>query len=101
LGISEGDLCEISSPRGTIQAPARVSGIREGVAFVPFHYGDWDREPGGARHAANELTITQWDPVSKQPIFKTGKVRVRKLAEADRQPSSAPAVGASAPVAAA
>jgi anaerobic selenocysteine-containing dehydrogenase len=101
LGISEGDLCEISSPRGTIQAPARVSGIREGVAFVPFHYGDWDRAPTEARHAANELTITQWDPVSKQPIFKTGKVRVTKLADADRQPSSAPSVGASAPVGAA
>jgi ferredoxin-nitrate reductase len=97
LGIVEGDVCEIASPRGTIAAPARVSGIREGVAFVPFHYGYWDAHAHDAR-AANELTITQWDPVSKQPIFKTAKVRVTKLADGDGRPAPAPAVGASLPV---
>jgi hypothetical protein len=46
------------------------------VVFVPFHYGYWDDGDGRPR-AANELTITAWDPVSKQPVFKTGAVRVR------------------------
>jgi anaerobic selenocysteine-containing dehydrogenase len=61
-----------------------VTGIREGVVFVPFHYGYWDEpegsEPNGRAHAANELTITRWDPVSKQPIYKTSAVRVAKVA---------------------
>jgi ferredoxin-nitrate reductase len=80
LGISEGDACEIASPRGVVRAPARVGGVREGVAFLPFHYGYWDAEERGHDRAANELTITLWDPVSKQPIFKTAKVRVTKAA---------------------
>jgi ferredoxin-nitrate reductase len=45
--------------------------------FVPFHYGYWD-DPARAR-AANELTITSWDPVSKQPYFKFAAVRIRKV----------------------
>ena len=32
--------------RGAIEAPARISGIRPGVVFVPFHYGYWDRDAG-------------------------------------------------------
>jgi len=42
---------------------------------MPFHYGDWD-EPG-RRAAANRLTISGWDPVSKQPHFKYAAVRCR------------------------
>jgi ferredoxin-nitrate reductase len=53
--------------------------------FVPFHYGYWDRDCSGpdgaddAGRAANELTITAWDPVSKQPMFKTAAVSVSKV----------------------
>jgi len=72
---------------GRIEAPARSTGIREGVVFVPFHYGYWDEhqgsEPNGRRRAVNELTITRWDPVSKQPIFKTAAVRVEKVGDGD------------------
>ena len=65
--------------------PVRVTDIRPGAVFVPFHYGDLDPVPDSDepprrndRHrAANELTITAWDPVSKQPTFKSGAVRVR------------------------
>ena len=32
---------------------------------------------GGPARAANELTITAWDPVSKQPLFKVGGRRDR------------------------
>ena len=42
LGIDEGDLVRVSSPRGSVEAPARLRDIREGVVFVPFHYGYWD-----------------------------------------------------------
>jgi ferredoxin-nitrate reductase len=67
--IADGDLVRVESPRGAIEVPARLNGIRPGVVFVPFHY---------ASEAANELTITAWDPVSKQPLFKLAAVRVRK-----------------------
>jgi anaerobic selenocysteine-containing dehydrogenase len=77
LGVGEGDIVRVESPRGRINAPVRITAIREGVVFVPFHYGYWDRhEQDGNPRAANELTITAWDPVSKQPIFKTAAVRV-------------------------
>jgi ferredoxin-nitrate reductase len=73
LGVAEGDMLRIRSRRGIVEAPARVGGIRRGVLFIPFHYGYWD---GGESRAANELTLTSWDPVSKQPIFKVAAVRV-------------------------
>ena len=34
--------------------------------------------PDGQPRAANELTITLWDPVSKQPRFKTAAVKVER-----------------------
>jgi anaerobic selenocysteine-containing dehydrogenase len=101
LGVGEGDLLRVESPRGALEAPARLSGVRPGVIFVPFHYGYWDAEgsgPGsGAPRAANELTITAWDPVSKQPIFKVAAVRVTRVGPADGTPAPAPTVGGSAP----
>jgi ferredoxin-nitrate reductase len=80
LGIGEGDLVSVESPRGVLEAPARLSGIRRGTVFVPFHYGAW-RHEGDVPRTANELTITAWDPVSKQPIFKVAAVRVAKAGE--------------------
>jgi anaerobic selenocysteine-containing dehydrogenase len=59
--------------------PVRITGVREGVVFVPFHYGWWDR-PDGPSRTANELTRDAWDPASKQPAFKTGAVTVTKVA---------------------
>lgn len=72
-GVHDGDLVEIASPRGAIRATVRIAAIRRGVLFVPFHYGYWDADDDIGHHrAANELTITDWDPASKQPIFKMG-----------------------------
>ncbi len=79
--IADGDMLEVSSPRGTVRARARVCGIREGVLFLPFHYGYWDTaDPAGEQgeRAANELTRTDWDPVSKQPLFKTAAAAIRR-----------------------
>ncbi|GAB3259191.1 molybdopterin oxidoreductase family protein [Arthrobacter pigmenti] len=100
-GISEGDLTEISSPRGAVRAKVRISGIRNGVLFLPFHYGYWDtgngHEPDGAGRAVNELTITDWNPASKQPIFKTAAANLTRIS-GDGTPSLAPTNTASAPV---
>jgi ferredoxin-nitrate reductase len=76
-GITEGDNIEVTSRRGTITAPARVGGIIPGHVFVPFHYGYWD-DPGRSR-ASNELTLTEWDPISKQPHFKYAAVKIKKV----------------------
>jgi anaerobic selenocysteine-containing dehydrogenase len=97
LGLGEGDLVRVESPRGSIEAPVRICGVREGLVFVPFHYGSWDRPDDPRRTAVNELTVTAWDPVSKQPIFKVAAVRLVKLRAGDA-PSPAPMVGGSAPV---
>jgi anaerobic selenocysteine-containing dehydrogenase len=91
-GISQGDIVEVESRRGKVQAPARIGDILPGHVFVPFHYGYWDADgrpadggvgqnghrPEHAR-AANEMTITAWDPVSKQPHFKYAAVKIRKV----------------------
>ncbi|MGV0785850.1 nitrate reductase [Mycolicibacterium sp. XJ2] len=76
LGIRENDLAEIETPRGRVRAKARITDIRTGVLFLPFHYGYWDTEDAECDRAANELTLTDWDPVSKQPIFKTAAARL-------------------------
>ncbi|WP_022900696.1 molybdopterin oxidoreductase family protein [Humibacter albus] len=91
LGIREGDIVRVTSRRGHVDAPARVSHIRQGVVFAPWHYGS------DAETAANELTVTAWDPVSKQPEFKVAAVAVQKLRDGDG-PSPAPTITASAPV---
>ncbi|GAB3860210.1 nitrate reductase [Hymenobacter terrigena] len=78
-GIASGDLVEVTSRRGRATEPARIGGIEPGLVFMPFHYGYWDQEEGGRPRAANELTLTEWDPVSKQPHFKYAAVRIRKV----------------------
>lgn len=98
--VKEGDVVDVVAPRGTVRAPARITGIREGVVFVPFHYGYWDTDDRHDVHnrAANELTITEWDPASKQPIFKTAACRIEKVAGADGHVAPAPTTTASRPL---
>lgn len=70
--------------------------------FLPFHYGYWDTPEGdrpgkdGGR-AANETTVIDWDPVSKQPLFKTGAARLTLVERAHGAVSPAPTTTASAP----
>ncbi len=101
LDIHEGDMVRVESRRGVIEVPARVSDIKEGVVFAPFHYGYFDTvgkdAPDGHPRAANELTITEWDPVSKQPYFKIAAVRLTKIGERGGRPAPAPTTTASAP----
>src|SRR5699024_12288694 len=88
--------------RCQIHGRANISGIRHGVLLVPFHYGTWDTDTsegdGERDRAANEMTVNDWDPVSKQPMVKVAAVQLRTLGQGDGQPSSAPTTTASAPV---
>ncbi|MCP6451464.1 formate dehydrogenase subunit alpha, partial [Klebsiella pneumoniae] len=33
--LAEGDLAEVTTPRGSVRARVRVSGVRDGVLFLP------------------------------------------------------------------
>lgn len=79
LGVKAGDFVRVKSRRGTIEGAVRIGNILPGHIFVPFHYGYWDDDDDGHTRAANELTITEWDPVSKQPHFKFAAVRVTTI----------------------
>jgi ferredoxin-nitrate reductase len=74
LDIQDGDLVRVESRRGAVEVTARCTGNRPGTLFLPFHYS-------GEGTAANDLTPTSWDPVSKQPGFKSGAARVVLAAE--------------------
>ena len=68
LGIGDGDKVRVRSRRGQIEAVARVTDRAvEGTVFVPFHF---------AEAAANLLTHSHLDPVSKIPGYKVCAVRV-------------------------
>jgi predicted molibdopterin-dependent oxidoreductase YjgC len=71
LDIGEGELVSLSSRRGTIEAPARLStSVGPGVLFVPIHFGE---------NPANMLTNPACDPVAKIPEFKVCAVNIEKL----------------------
>ena len=93
--MTEGDRVRVESPRGALELAARITTVRSGTVFVPFHYGSWDT---GRSTAANELTITSWDGVSKQPIFKVAAVRLAKVADGGA-PAPAPTTTGSMPAA--
>jgi anaerobic selenocysteine-containing dehydrogenase len=87
IGVGDGDCVRVESPRGHVDVPVRIGEVRDGTVFMPFHYGYWDvtdaPAPEGSSappyRAANELTMTIWDPVSKQPGFKLAACRVTRI----------------------
>jgi anaerobic selenocysteine-containing dehydrogenase len=98
-GLAEGDRARVESARGYVEAAVRISGIRPGVLFTPFHYGAWDHaeDPTHTQgRAGNELTPFGWDPVSKQPPFKVSAVSLTRTGNGDG-PAPAPTTGGSAP----
>jgi len=70
LGVENGDLVALTSRRGTMEAPARLTRtVRKGVLFMPIHFGE---------SPANMLTSSVCDPIAKIPEFKVSAVRVEK-----------------------
>jgi assimilatory nitrate reductase catalytic subunit len=70
LGIEAGDEVVVTSRRGEMRAPARLTEtIRPDTVFAPFHWG------GAAR--ANSLTSDALDPTSRMPEFKVCAVKVQ------------------------
>jgi ferredoxin-nitrate reductase len=82
IGVGDGERARIVSRRGEAIMRARVdAGVREGVAFAPFHWGS-RHAPAGAGQA-NAATSRAVDPVSKQPELKAAAVRIEPAGDAD------------------
>ena len=76
--IHDADFVEVASRRGKVVVQCRVTEeIVGGTCFLPFH---WGRDYGFFK-AANNLTISARDPVSRQPELKACAVRVRKVSD--------------------
>jgi assimilatory nitrate reductase catalytic subunit len=73
LGVVEGDHLCLTTRRGSITLPARITrDIRLDTVFVPFHWG--------GKISANLLTKAALDPVAKIPEFKACAVHVARAA---------------------
>jgi hypothetical protein len=59
--------------------------------FIPFHYGDDGDDE--APTEANRLTLSGWDPVSKQPHFKFAAVAIERVGPPDAAPTETPLAG--------
>ncbi|PYM15162.1 MAG: nitrate reductase catalytic subunit [Candidatus Rokuibacteriota bacterium] len=76
LGLLDGGFVEITSRRGKVIAQCRVTEtIREGVCFLPFHWG----RSFGFYKSANNLTLGARDELSGQPELKVCAVRLRAV----------------------
>ncbi len=71
LAVKPGDIVEVVSRRGSIEAPVRVDpGLRPGLTFMALHYPD-DVD-------INTLTVDAWDPRSGTSEFKATAIRIVK-----------------------
>jgi ferredoxin-nitrate reductase len=74
LHVREGDLVAVQSRRGEVRVAARLSSaIRQGVVFLPMH---WGKVLGSDLNRANNVTSGALDPISKEPDFKFCAVQV-------------------------
>jgi len=72
LGLVDGEVARVISPRGEIRAPVRLTrSLRPGLAFMTFHFQDSVN--------TNILTIDATDPRSGTAEFKACSIRVEKL----------------------
>jgi formate dehydrogenase alpha subunit len=79
LNITDGEKIAVSSRRGDISVKAKISErVARGNVFIPFHYRD---------AAANILTNTALDPISKIPELKVCAVRIEKLEKSKKHVS--------------
>ncbi|WP_299669741.1 nitrate reductase [uncultured Polaribacter sp.] len=74
--IKDGDITEIKSSNGVVRVRSKITdAIKEGVVFLPMH---WGKVLQSNLNRANNLTNTHIDPISKEPDFKFTSVSVSK-----------------------
>ena len=78
LAIKDGDILVLTSRRGKMEAPAKISrSVTAGTLFLPIHFGE---------NPTNVLTNAEaFDPLAKIPEFKVAAVRIEKLSESYRE----------------
>ena len=77
LGIEEGEKVKVSSRRGEIEIPAKLTeDIKMGEVFIPFHFKECP---------ANILTNNAVDSISKIPEYKACAVKVEKMNDRDKE----------------
>ena len=75
IGVADGEIVRVSSPRGTVKAPVRIDrDMRPGLVFMTFHFAE--------QVDVNLLTIEANDPRSGTAEFKAAAVRIDKLVPA-------------------
>lgn len=74
LDVVQGDMLTISSRRGELDVPARLTDtVNPGTLFLPIHFGE---------NPANILTSSEaFDPLAKIPEFKVSAVNIEKCKE--------------------
>jgi len=82
LGISQGDLVEVASPRGTLRMPAVIyPGIRPDLVAIPLGQG----HQGGGRYAkgrgVNPLALLALVEGSEQAAWNATRVRVTRISK--------------------
>jgi anaerobic selenocysteine-containing dehydrogenase len=72
IDAHNGDMLVLSSRRGRMEVPARLSrSVEPGTLFLPIHFGE---------NPTNVLTNAEAvDPLAKIPEFKVGAVNVEKM----------------------
>jgi formate dehydrogenase alpha subunit len=71
LRIDDGEMVRVSSRRGEIRIPAKVTDdVKSGEVFIPFHFKECP---------ANILTNNAVDSISKIPEYKVCAVNVQKI----------------------
>jgi len=72
LAVQDGETVNLTTRRGEIQLPARISHkVKPGLLFVPFHF---------VENSANILTNSAFDPIAKIPEYKVCAVKIEKAA---------------------
>ena len=75
-GLVESDIVRVSSRRGQLNVRVTASSeMRAGQVFLPMHWGSQFMSGLGA----NVLTLSAFDPQSRQPELKHAAVQVEKL----------------------
>jgi formate dehydrogenase alpha subunit len=77
MKISDGDMVELSSRRGSIVSKAKVTDKSPvGVAFMTFHYKE---------APINRLTVDALDATAKIPEYKVSSIKINRVASSNKK----------------
>jgi anaerobic selenocysteine-containing dehydrogenase len=84
LGISFGDLVEVTSPQGSVRVPAVIfPGIRPDMVAIPLGQGHRDGGRYAKARGANPLTLVAiiMEGTKPQPAWNATRVRIKRISD--------------------